>query len=90
MARCGLPFRNPAAQTNSQSDALPRVNVGHRRGPPSLSPQRTLAGPDKLALAAPWALARKDSVDVGYRRADSEPAACVMSLKTSHIQIKVT
>lgn len=35
--------------------------------------------------------ARKDSVDVGYRRADSAPTACViMSLKTSHIQIKVT
>lgn len=49
-----------------------------------------MAAPDKLDLAVPWALARKDGVDVGYSRTDRKPAACVMSLNTGHIQIKVT
>lgn len=47
-------------QTNKhpsrQSDALACVNVGYRCGPPSLSPRKTLAGPDKLDLAAPRAV----------------------------------
>ncbi len=77
-------------QPSRQSDVLPCVNVGYHCGPPSLSPQRTFAGPDKLDLAAPKGPVRKDSVDVGYSRTDRKPTACVMSLNTSHIQIKVT
>lgn len=46
-------------QASRQSDALPCGNVGYHCGPPSFSPQRTLAGPDKLDLAAPRALRGK-------------------------------
>lgn len=46
-------------QASRQRDSLPCVNVGYHCGPPSFSPQRTLAGPDKLDLAAPRALRGK-------------------------------
>lgn len=46
-------------QPSRQSDVLPCVNVGYHHGPPSFSAQRTLAGPDKLGLAALWALRGK-------------------------------
>ncbi len=55
-ARRGLCRANANKQTVlRQSDVLPCVDVGYHCGPPSFSPQRTLAGPDKPALAAPRA-----------------------------------
>lgn len=48
-------LRQTNKQPPRQGDALPCVNVGYRLGPPSFSPRRTLAGPDKLDPAAPRA-----------------------------------
>lgn len=94
VTRCGLPSRTEQTQTNKQpsrqSDALPSLNVGYRCLPPSLSPPRTLAGADKLALAAARAQRGKTELMLATGELIGSPAARVMSPNTSHIQIKVT
>lgn len=56
-----MAFLSGLCRANKKQTNRPHVNVnvGYHWGPPSLSPRRTLAGPDKLALAAPWALRGK-------------------------------
>lgn len=54
-----------------------------------LSPQSTLQALISRSVCSVGPV-RRDSVDVGYRRTDRKPTACVMSPNTSHIQIKVT
>lgn len=76
-------------QHSRQNDAVPCANVGFR-GPPSRSPQRTLASPDKPGSCCTAGPARKHSVDIGFSRTDRKLTVCVMSLNTSHIQITVT
>lgn len=81
--RTGPELTQTNKQPSRQSDALPCVNVGYHRGPPSLSPRRTSAGPDKLALAAPRAL-------LGAAVLMLATGDLIGRRNTSHIQIKVT
>lgn len=50
LSSTSLPGENGVTETNSSHVKASCVNVGYRCGPPSLSPPRPLAGPDKTLL----------------------------------------